>query len=238
VSDRVAGTRRPARRKGAEAFAPAGSLLVHDIKNLSFRLGALLQNLEKHYDDPMFKKSVVDVLGDTVDKMDRMVRRCRDRRDSVIIKYPVDLNEVLDRVIQSIPEDKHCDGSILIESRLERVPKIWGDPDCLGEAFAIVIQNALEAIEGENGKVTIETRATRTRAGKRRVSVRIRDTGCGMEEDFIKKYLFTPFCTTKNDGLGMGLYACKKIITLHEGSMSVSSRVGRGTTFRMSFKAA
>jgi signal transduction histidine kinase len=35
----------------------------------------------------------------------------------------------------------------------------------------------------------------------------------------------------------MGLYACKKIITLHEGSIRVSSRVGRGTMFRIAFDA-
>ncbi len=82
---------RLSRREGSDAFTPANSLLVHDIKNLSFRLGALLQNLQKHYDDPLFKKSVVDILDDTVDKMDRMVRRCRDRREGVSREYPVEL---------------------------------------------------------------------------------------------------------------------------------------------------
>lgn len=238
MSDGIAATRRPQGRKSAETFAPASSLLVHDIKNLSFRLGALLQNLEKHYDDPLFKKSVVEVLGDTVDKMDRMVRRCRDRRDGVIIKFPIDLNEVLDRVVGSIPQEKRSGQGILTEARYGRIPKIWGDPDFLGEALVIIIQNALEAIEDETGTVIIETRATKSRTGKRRVIVRISDTGCGMDAEFVRKCLFTPFCTTKPGGLGMGLYACKKIIALHEGSIRVSSRLGRGTTFRISFNAA
>ncbi len=224
-------------RNRGDAFASANSLLVHDIKNLSFRLGALLQNLQKHYDDPLFKKSVVDILDDTVDKMDRMVRRCRDRRDGVIIKYPVDLNEILDRIIGGIPEEEHNERGILIEARYGRIPKIWGDPDFLGEAFAIIIQNGLEAIEEEKGKVTLETRSTTTRSGKRMVVVRISDTGCGMEPEFIRKCVFSPFCTTKADGLGMGLYACKKIVTLHEGSIRVSSRVGRGTMFLIAFDA-
>ena len=115
---------------------------------------------------------------------------------------------------------------------------VWCAPDFLGEAFTIVIQNALEAIEDEEGKVLIETRATTPRTGKRRVTVRISDTGCGMDAEFVRKCLFTPFCTTKTGGLGMGLYACKRIIALHDGSIRVSSRVGRGTTFRISFNAA
>ena len=173
------------------------------------------------------------------DKTSRLSRsaRCRDRKDGVIIKFPVDLNEVLDGIIGGIPEQKHADRGVLIESYYERIPKIWGDPDCLGEAFAILIQNALEAIDDESGKVTVETRSTRSRTGKRKVSVRIRDTGCGMEQEFVKKCLFTPFCTTKPEGLGMGLYACKKIISLHEGSIRVSSQIGRGTTFGISFNA-
>ena len=54
---------RPGIRKNTEGLEPANSLLVHDVKNLSFRLGALLQNLDTHYEDPLFKKSIRDVQG-------------------------------------------------------------------------------------------------------------------------------------------------------------------------------
>ena len=232
-------SRKARDRTRAETFSSAGSLLVHDIKNLSFRLGALLQNVQNNYEDPLFRDSVVEILSDTVEKMDQMVRRCRDRRDGVIIKYPIDLNEILDRIVEGIPERSGGqETGVFIEARYGRVPKIWGDPEFLGEALAIIIQNGLEAMEEGKGNLILETSCSDTRSGRKRVTVRIADTGCGMQPEFVRSRLFAPFVTTKQNGLGMGLYACQKIIALHEGTIRVSSRVGRGTTFRISFDAA
>lgn len=227
------------RRGGQEdAFAPASSLLVHDIKNLSFRLGALLQNLEKNYEDPLFKRSVVDVLSDTVERMNRLVSRCRDTREGVIIKYRVDLNEILSGIVEAIARNGGNGEGILIEERYTRIPKVWGDPDFLGEAFAIVIQNGLEAMNENGGKLVLSTESAVARTGKRKVVVRIRDTGCGMTPEFLRNCLFSPFVTTKLEGLGMGLYACRKILDIHDAAIRVSSRAGRGTTFRIAFDAA
>jgi hypothetical protein len=105
---------------------------VHDIKNLSFRLGLLLRNVQDHFEDPLFRQSVVDVLRETVDKMDRMVRRCRDYGEGVMIRYPVDLNEVLDGIIEALPEHGRRGAGLLVEARYGRIPKIWGDPEVLG----------------------------------------------------------------------------------------------------------
>jgi signal transduction histidine kinase len=225
------------RRSQAETLDPGSSLLVHDIKNLSFRLGALLRNLESSYEDPQFKKSVLEVLTDTVKRMDGIVRRCRDRKDEVIIKLPVDLNEVLNGIVERVPRYDQGPKHIFIEARYGRVPKIWGDPEFLSEAFAILVQNALEAMEETGGRLALSTEASVTRMGDRTIVVKVADTGCGMPAGFIKDGLFAPFVTTKAGGLGMGLYACRKIIALHDGAIRVFSREGRGTTFRITFKA-
>jgi signal transduction histidine kinase len=221
-----------------EAIVPANSLMLHDIKNLAFRLGALLQNLEVNYEDPLFKKSVVEILDDTVRRMDRIVRRCRDRRGEVIVKVPVDLNEILIEIVEHLPRRPRNEKEVFIEERYSRLPKIWGDPEFLREAFAIIVQNALEAMQDRGGRLTLSTGTAASRAGRRRIVVRVADTGCGMSPEFIDNGLFAPFVSTKEDGLGMGLYACRKIIALHDGTIRVSSREGRGTTFRLSFNTA
>lgn len=228
---RQAGGRKP------EALGPAGSLLVHDIKNLSFRLGSLLQNLDANYEDPLFKKSVVEILADTVRKMNGIVRRCRDRRGEVIVKVPVDLNALLSGLVEAVPRSFQEKTRIFIEERYVRIPRIWADAEFLGEAFSIVIQNALESMEGTGGRLTLATTARTTKAGKRQVVVTIADTGCGMPPQFVQDQLFAPFVTTKEQGLGLGLYACRKIIALHDGAIRVRSREGRGSTFRLVFGA-
>lgn len=213
---------------------PIGSLVVHDVKNLSFRLGVLLRNLEDNYEDPLFKQSVVEVLSDTVDQMDLIVRRCRDRRGDILIKVPLDLNEVLHRAVSALPRHHHR--RLFVDERYSRVPRIWGDAEYLQEAFGIILQNAVEAMNEDGGRLKVSTDTVTSRAHRRVVAVTIGDTGCGMSPDFVRTMLFAPFVTTKEAGLGLGMYTCRRILELHDGSVRVSSREGRGTIVRIRFR--
>jgi len=58
----------------------------------------------------------------------------------------------------------------------------------------------------------------------------VSDTGIGIPEDVIQS-LFKPFHTTKEGGLGLGLYYCKRTVEAHEGTIELDSEVGAGTTF-------
>jgi len=62
------------------------------------------------------------------------------------------------------------------------------------------------------------------------VVITITDTGCGIPPEQLNK-LFTPFQTTKEDGIGLGLSITKEIIEQHHGSIQVESREGEGTIF-------
>ena len=61
----------------------------------------------------------------------------------------------------------------------------------------------------------------------------VADQGCGMTEEFINTDLFKPFRSSKSNGLGIGLFQCKKIIDAHSGSLEVKSEVGKGSEFRV-----
>ena len=54
-----------------------------------------------------------------------------------------------------------------------------------------------------------------------------------MSNDFIKNRLFKPFNSTKEKGLGIGLYQCKTIIQAHQGDIEVESEINKGTTFKI-----
>jgi hypothetical protein len=59
-----------------------------------------------------------------------------------------------------------------------------------------------------------------------------------MTEDFIKNHLFKPFRTTKDKGLGIGLYQCRQIVEAHGGRLEAQSAAGKGTVFTICLPAA
>ena len=103
-------------------------------------------------------------------------------------------------------------------------PKIKMDIDKMKRVFANIIKNAVEAMP-EGGKLTISTKES-----DGNVEIMFIDTGIGIAKEVIEK-IWTPFFTTKAEGMGLGLPICKRIIEAHDGKISVESIVGEGTTF-------
>ena len=99
----------PADREGMSDKPPRRSrrlrstldrVLVHDIKNMGFRLQLLLSNLEENYGDPEFKRSVEDLLRSTVERIDGIVERFSAHDEPVLIKVAVDLNGIIREVAE------------------------------------------------------------------------------------------------------------------------------------------
>ncbi len=205
------------------------SVIVHDMKNLAFRLSALLQNMEESYDSPIFKQSMAEILNDTVQKMDTIVKRYRDNSQQVVVKLQVDINQILMKMIEDFPARRTRD--VHIKHSLTEVPLIWGDPFYLHNAFHSLLENAIDAMP-HGGTLTIITKLTPHRR-KKRIVIEISDTGVGMTQSFIHNELFSPFQTTKDTGLGLGLFTSQQIFAMHRGKIEVMSTPGSGTTFRI-----
>lgn len=114
-----------------------------------------------------------------------------------------------------------------IEKNYGKIPAMVGYPQKLSQVIMNLLVNAAHAIE-KQGTITITTRIE-----ARQVYIDIADTGCGIEQDKLKK-IFEPFFTTKEAGKGngLGLSIASDIVTKKlKGSLSVESRPGEGTTF-------
>jgi signal transduction histidine kinase len=132
------------------------------------------------------------------------------------------------------------DGLYFFESRLKKgdielvnkfaddLPEIFADPSQLYQVIINLVVNALQAMPG-GGKIYIST----AKAGDY-VSLTVEDTGIGMNEETMEK-LFIPFFTTKDvgEGTGLGLAVVHGIITAHDGTIRVSSKIGKGTRFEI-----
>lgn len=97
-----------------------------------------------------------------------------------------------------------------------------------------LIKNGIDACAENGGSVIIEL----NEEPDDYFSIKISDTGCGMDEDTVKK-LFTRFFSTKGShGTGLGLIVVDKIVKEHGGHIEVTSMPGEGTTFCLKLPVA
>lgn len=214
-------------------------VLIHDIKNMGFRLEMLRSNLEEHYGEPEFKRSVQELLAATAERLDRIVGRWATHEDAVLIKVALGINDLV-REVAAAPTRRGGreseSGGKPLSLALGDVPPVWGDPYFLRDALASLVDNAREAA-GPAGRVLVRSFAT-GKGARRRVNIEIIDNGPGMSPEFVRDRLFRPFQTTKPDGVGLGVFTASQIVRHHRGTIRVRSGPGEGTVIRVSFPAA
>jgi signal transduction histidine kinase len=217
-------------------------VLVHDIKNMGFRLQMLLSNIDEHYDSPEFKRSVQELLRTTIERLDGMVERFSAHEDGLLIKVALDLNGIIREVAAGATRrGSPLDGAAgageqaILSLALGAVPEIWGDPYYLRDALWSLIDNAVEAT-ASGGKVLVRSFTDVSQRPPRAV-VEIIDNGTGMTQEFLRERLFKPFQTTKPQGVGLGLSTAAEIVRFHEGKINVLSQAGKpgGTIIRLIF---
>jgi two-component system NtrC family sensor kinase len=87
----------------------------------------------------------------------------------------------------------------------------------------------------KGGKLTVSTSYN---PSDRKLTIRVSDTGCGIDKNDLLR-IFEPFFTTKSQGqgLGLGLSMVEGIVERHKGSIEVTSEIGKGTTFTIKLPA-
>jgi PAS domain S-box-containing protein len=98
------------------------------------------------------------------------------------------------------------------------------DPQLMQRVFTNLILNAIQAMP-EGGTLAINAAAS-----DNAIFIAVEDTGVGISAD-IKDELFSPLFTNKAKGTGLGLAVCKRIVELHDGTITVESDEGRGARF-------
>ena len=104
------------------------------------------------------------------------------------------------------------------------LPQVEIDPDQIRQVLVNLITNAVQAMP-EGGRLTVSARVRR-----KSLEVTVTDTGAGIPQEVVGK-IFDPLFTTKAKGIGLGLAVTRSVIENHKGSIGVSSKMGRGTTF-------
>ena len=151
-------------------------------------------------------------------------------RQSAGTRGPVDLNRVVDEIVQLAQKDMSR-SRISVSTQLgEGLPVITADANAVGQVLLNLLTNARRAMP-DGGAITIETALAE---GGRVIRLAVRDTGAGIPPDVLPK-IFDPFFTTRSEGTGLGLSISHGIMEEHRGTIDVSSELGKGTVFTLSF---
>ncbi|HDQ41827.1 MAG TPA: PEP-CTERM system histidine kinase PrsK [Desulfonatronum sp.] len=207
-----------AQAREMEALGKVSTFVAHDLKNLVYTLSLMLDNARNYMDNPEFQQDMLQSLANTVSRMNILISRLKALPGTITLHTQlVDLRELAEEAARlvntaSITATGHA---VTVEA----------DPDELHKVLLNLLLNALEATKNK-GPVAV----TVARDGHEAL-ICVQDQGCGMDQEFLRDDLFTPFKTTKPGGLGIGLYQCRQIIAAHGGCIEVQSEKGRGTQF-------
>jgi two-component system nitrogen regulation sensor histidine kinase GlnL len=148
---------------------------------------------------------------------------------------PSNIHSILDRVLLLNEESARQRGIVLSRLYDPSLPDVYGNADQLIQVFLNIIKNAVEAMP-KGGKLTVITRMsdlfTTVQADGKKYQLmvaKVSDTGYGIKQEHLQD-IFTPFFTTKDRGVGLGLALSYQIVQEHLGTIRVESQA-EGTTF-------
>jgi len=169
-----------------------------------------------------------DLLDESIDGVNRIRRIVADLLDFSRINSAdyknTDINALLDKTLSMAWNELKYKTEV--NRDFGELPAVYCNDGKMAQVFLNLLLNASHAIE-ERGSITITTRHIGDD-----ISIMIADSGEGIPKNIISN-IFDPFFTTKNvrEGTGLGLHIVRSVIEAHQGTISVDSQVGQGTSF-------
>jgi hypothetical protein len=220
----------------ADRFAAVGEVatgLAHEIKNplagLSGALELLAEDLASH---PRH--------SEVVGEMRHQVQRLTHTMESLLsfARPPkaklrsTEVNPVLDKVLFLIRQQSRGTSVEVVPELAEELPRVLADPSQLEQVVLNLCLNAVQAMSGKAGRLTV-----RSRRGEGHVAIEVVDTGPGIPSD-LRGSVFKPFFTTKREGNGLGLAISARIVAEHGGHIGYRCPPEGGTTFTITLQEA
>ena len=217
--------RRDLRRQ--DRLAVVGELaagLAHEIRNPLAAIRGAVDELDKSADSPEMSQKLTNIAMRESDQLNQIVQGFLDfARNPDVRRETIDAMVLVEEVAEWLRRKYMGESNLTIdvESNEEGLT-VSADRTQLKQVLLNLARNGVEAMDGEG---TLSLRVSRD---DHTTAITIADEGPGIDPDEVAR-IFEPFYTTKSSGVGMGLAVCQRIITAHDGVISVASREGGGT---------
>ncbi|NVN99398.1 MAG: cache domain-containing protein [Geobacteraceae bacterium] len=215
----------------AERLAAIGELaagVAHEINNPLSIIRGNSELLQMDLPPDSSSLEEVDIISRAVGRIERIVANLLKfaRRENKRIGR-VEIASMLEEILSQVGHQVPLEG-ITIERCLDQNVEIEGDSDQLHQVFTNLVLNAVQSMP-EGGLLTVSDCSAADDGG---CEVIVSDTGTGISAENLEK-IFNPFFTTRSQGTGLGLSVSYGIVKDHDGEITVESRQGVGTSFKV-----
>ncbi|MEG3123937.1 XrtA/PEP-CTERM system histidine kinase PrsK [Sphingomonas sp. GB1N7] len=201
------------------------AFILHDIKNLVSQLTLTARNAERHADNPEFRADMIATLQDSAGRMNDLLARLSQHHNA----RGEELRSVeILPLVERVAARRRAQHPVVTKGKAALA---HADPIRLEQLLGHLLQNAIEA-SAPNDPVTIAVGSDGDA-----VTIDVIDSGCGMSPAFLRDKLFKPFVSSKPGGFGIGAFEARQLAQGMGGTVSVTSREGAGTHFRVSLAA-
>jgi PAS domain S-box-containing protein len=199
--------------------------MSHEIRNPLVAIKTFAQLLPERFDDADFRKDFNHIVVREIDRLDKIITEINNfAHPPELVFKPIDVRAPVKKGIEIARTRLGGNGDLTVETSLPNdLPKVLGDETALAEAFAHLVVNAAEALSGRNKpRITLSAKPIREGKHASGVLVTVRDNGKGIAPN-LKGKVFSPFCTTKPRGMGLGLPIVKRTVFDHDGRVDIDS---------------
>lgn len=199
------------------------AMVGHDLRNPLTGIAGATYFLRMKFGTEFDKKAndMLDLIEKGIQYSNKIITDLLEYSRDMRLEFTETAPKIITRAALSLVE---VPDNVQVFDETQYKPSIKVDVEKITRVFTNIIKNAIDAMP-EGGKLRITNKKT-----NRNLGIVFKDTGLGMTND-IKERIFSPLFTTKAKGIGLGLSICKRIVEAHQGTISVESEAGKGTTF-------
>lgn len=218
--------------KKLAAMGEMAMFITHQLRNPLVTIGGFTEQILSTRLPKEKQKRNLQIMKNEVRRLEKILSQLTQFLKVEIkeLKY-IELKEIITLVLNGAREGAESMGVHVSIEFKEGLPPALCEPVCVGEALRNIIDNALDALPF-GGNIFIRGYNENTKW----VIISIQDTGKGIPES-IKAKIFQAFFSTKEMGMGLGLVYVKRVMEACGGKIEVESEEGKGTLFRLFFRA-